>query len=339
MIGQSNRPVERKVVAILKVLSGSPEPLGGRVIARRLSDLGYGLGERAVRYHLKWMDERGLTQTVGRKDGRQITSAGLDELKSALVTDRLGCIASRIELLAYATTFDLESREGRLPIDVSVFAKNDLPRALEIMHRAFTAGYGVSGLVASASEGERLGDVTIPQGRVGLASVSSIAVSGVLLKAGIPVVCRFEGLLELRDRQAVRFTQLVDCAGCSLHTAEILIAGGMTSVGDAVASGDGQILASFFEVPFPSKSETEAILERLRAAGFDGLVSMGEVSEPLCEVTTEINRVGLILRHGLNPAAAAAETGIEATNRAMGGMIGHKELRRIGDLLEKRRRR
>lgn len=56
MIGQA-REVERKIIATLKVLSDSQQPLGGRVIARRLDELGIDLGERAVRYHLKLMDE------------------------------------------------------------------------------------------------------------------------------------------------------------------------------------------------------------------------------------------------------------------------------------------
>ncbi len=56
MIGQQTQEVERKIIAILKVLSDSPRPLGGRVLARHLGDLGIDLGERAVRYHLKLMD-------------------------------------------------------------------------------------------------------------------------------------------------------------------------------------------------------------------------------------------------------------------------------------------
>ena len=45
MIGQENREVERKTIAILRVLNDCAEPLGGRVIARRLSDLGIDLGK------------------------------------------------------------------------------------------------------------------------------------------------------------------------------------------------------------------------------------------------------------------------------------------------------
>lgn len=55
-MGFETQDVERKVLAILRVVGDSQEALGARVIARRLKDLGVELGERAVRYHLKLMD-------------------------------------------------------------------------------------------------------------------------------------------------------------------------------------------------------------------------------------------------------------------------------------------
>jgi len=51
--------VERKIYSILKVLANSAEPAGSIVIARALKELGIDLGERAIRYHLKLMDEQG----------------------------------------------------------------------------------------------------------------------------------------------------------------------------------------------------------------------------------------------------------------------------------------
>ncbi len=77
MIGRDSVDVERKVLSILKVLQASPQPLGARVIARQLEDYGVALTERTVRYHLKLMDERGLTEPRGR-DGRIITPAGIE---------------------------------------------------------------------------------------------------------------------------------------------------------------------------------------------------------------------------------------------------------------------
>jgi len=85
-MGFETQDVERKVFSILKILHDSQGVLGARIIARRLKDVGIELGERAVRYHLKLMDERGLTQLVGR-NGRVITESGIEELESAFVRD------------------------------------------------------------------------------------------------------------------------------------------------------------------------------------------------------------------------------------------------------------
>ena len=65
--------IERKGILILKILNESQNPVGARVIARKMSEQNVQLSERTVRYHLKLMDERGLTKFIGRRDGRIIT--------------------------------------------------------------------------------------------------------------------------------------------------------------------------------------------------------------------------------------------------------------------------
>ena len=82
-MGFETQDIERKISAMLKILSESQEALGARIIARRLKDYGLELGERGVRYHLKLMDERGLTRLIGR-EGRVITESGIEELESGI---------------------------------------------------------------------------------------------------------------------------------------------------------------------------------------------------------------------------------------------------------------
>ena len=89
-MGFETQDVERKVLAILNILGDSQEAVGSRIIAKRLKDRGVDLGERAVRYHLRLMDERGLTRLAGRRDGRVITELGQAELKRAMVTHKVG---------------------------------------------------------------------------------------------------------------------------------------------------------------------------------------------------------------------------------------------------------
>ena len=129
MIGIETQEVKRKELSILKILGDSQEPLGARIIARRLKDYGVYLGERAVRYHLKLMDERGLTRLVSR-DGRLITELGAEELGNALVRDKVGFAIARIELLAFRTDFDWDKRTGSIPVNISFFPKAKFGRAL-----------------------------------------------------------------------------------------------------------------------------------------------------------------------------------------------------------------
>ena len=107
------------------------------------------------------MDERGLTRTVGR-DGRLITESGIKELRSALVRDKVGFATSRIELLAFRTSFNEEKRIGSVPVNISFFPKENFAQALQAMKPAFAAGLCISDLVAVAREGERLGEITVP---------------------------------------------------------------------------------------------------------------------------------------------------------------------------------
>jgi len=331
MLRQENRDTERKLMAILTVLRNSAEPVGARVIAGRLEDLGVQLGERGVRYHLRLMDERGLTRLVGRRDGREITEVGVDELRSALVGDRVGSVTSRIETLAYFTSLDLDSCSGEVPLNTSLFHKEDYADALKAMRPVFAAGLCVSDLVLQALEADRLAGMTVPPGKAGLSTVSSIAIAGVLIRAGVPLHPSFTGLLELRDGKPHRFTELIDCSGCSLDPAEVFIAGRMTSAAAAAATGNGEIVAELWQLPAACEPAVERTVERLKQAGLDGVAVMGRVNTPVCEVSVDPDRVGLVLKHGLNPVAAAVEAGIEVRNHSMSGVADWRSLRSFVD--------
>lgn len=332
MIGFETQEVERKVISILKIVNDSQQPLGARIIAYRLKDHGVELGERAVRYHLKLMDERGLTQLIGR-EGRIITESGIEELKSALVGDKVGFAISRIELLAFRTDFDLDKRTGSVPVNVSLFPKEKFGRALQAMKSAFAKGLCISDLVAVAQEGEMFGELTVPQGKVGLVTVCSIVINGILLKVGVPMSSKFSGILQIRNHKPLRFVELIHYAGCSLDPSEIFIRAGMTSVTEVIRKGEGKILATYREIPAPCQPMAEETMAKLKAAGLGGLLLMGNTSEPICEIPMELNRIGIILCNGLNPVAAAKEAGIEAESYGMSAVVEYQSLIKFQELI------
>jgi repressor of nif and glnA expression len=331
MIGADTKDVERKVLTILRVLSEIQEPLGARLIAQRLKGYGVDLGERAVRYHLKLMDERGLTTLVGR-DGRMITERGIEEVGDALVGDKVGFAITRIELLSFRTDFDWDKGTGAVPVNVSFFPRRKFSRALEVMKPVFAAGLCVSEKVAVAQEGQQLGDLTVPEGHTGFATVCSIVINGTLLKAGVPMDSRFGGILQIRNRKPKRFVELLNYSGSSLDPSEVFIRARMTSVQSAAEDGNGKILANFREIPAACQIIVEGVINRLKQIGIDGLFVIGNTSEPVCEIPVELNKIGMVLIGGLNPVAAAEELGIEAQNHGMSTVMEYKKLTRVWEI-------
>lgn len=98
----------------------------------------------------------------------------------------------------------------------SLFNKDDFPKALADMEVVFKAGLCVSELVATAPEGQKLGDVVITKGKIGLATVCSAVINGVLLKHGVPMRSKLERVLELRDSRPSRFVAIINYGGTSL---------------------------------------------------------------------------------------------------------------------------
>ncbi len=331
MIQGTSTDTERKIIAILKVLSDPVEPLGSITIARRLESEGLLLSERAVRNHLKIADERGYTQPAGH-DGRMITPEGMEEVKEALALEQLGSVRDKLELLAFQTTFDPEKKTGHLSINTSLIDKGKFKKAIAAMKDAFKAGICVSDLVATASEGERLGSVTVPKGKIGLATVCSVVINGVLLKAGVPTDFRFGGVLEVRNKRPRRFVAVMEYAGSSVDPSEQFIRARMTSVGEAARTGNGKILGVFRTIPAPARAIVEEKTALLKEAGIGGLFAMGNTSEPVAQIPVGLNRVAIVQLGGLNPVAAAVEAGIEIENIAESGMIEYQALSSVWKL-------
>lgn len=319
--------IERKIILILRILKESREPLGARIIARRMQDEGVLLSERTVRYHLRIMDERGLTHLVGRQDGRIITDKGIAEIADAMVQDKVGLAISRIEIMAYKTTFNPENGQGLLPVNISFFPQHLFKDALKVMGPAFEAGLAVSNLVAVAGDNERLGDAVVPAGCIGLATVCSLIVNGILLKAGIPMDSKFGGIIQMKNKEPLRFVELIHYSGSSLDPSEAFIRAEMTSVQKVIVKGEGNILANFREIPALCRPLVEELIGKLRKFDIGGVISMGEVSEPVCQVHVDLNKVGMILIGGLNPVACAQEAGIKAENRGMAMLMDYRELK------------
>jgi len=306
----------RKTAAILRVLEEAGRSLGGAKVARALRAAGIDLKQRMVRNYLEAADAAGLTVNLGRR-GRQITSRGRQELSSAVVFDKLGTIDARADELAYCMTLDLARRNGTLILNVSTVPQERLAEARRIVARVMRAGLGMGryGLVTEA--GAELAGYQVGPNEAAIGTVCSITLNGLLRGAGIPVVARFGGLLEIRGGEAFRFVHIIHYDGTTLDPVEIFIRARMTSVLAVVDGGTGLVGASFREVPAAALPRVEKAVEQMQRAGLGGRVIIGQPSRPLFDIPVGPGRAGIVVTAGLNPLAAVAEAGIPTSNRAL----------------------
>jgi repressor of nif and glnA expression len=100
----------------------------------------------------------------------------------------------------------------------------------------------------------------------------------------------------------------------------------MTTVQSTIQTGDGMILANFREIPSICHTLMQDILRKMKASGIHGVFVTGEVSEPVCEIPVDMNKMGVILAGGLNPVACVQEAGIIAESRAMSAVMNYRDL-------------
>lgn len=321
-----DKEVERKIYAILKILGKNSDPMGASLISRQLSkNYGINLSDRAIRYHLKIMDEQGLTKGFG-KTGRIITDKGREEAKNALVADKVGMVITKIQEAAYLTDLDLNTGQGKIVLNISLIDVEQLDKALRAMRPVFMADLGISKFMIVAKEGRRIGDIMVPAGKAAIGTICSVTINGLLMRAGIPVDSLFAGILQVENNEPKRFTEIIKYEGTSLDPLEIFIRSGMTSVTDAAKTGSGLILASFRELSAVALPAAQERIEAMKRLGISGVIMIGEPSQPLVGVPVGMDKIGMVIAGGLNPLAAVEEAGIATHSKAMSTLVEFSHL-------------
>jgi repressor of nif and glnA expression len=325
MKNESYDKIEKKRLAILSILREAKEPLGSQKITELMNHMRYDIRERTVRFHLNAMDAAGLTECVGRQ-GRLITNQGRLELSQARAFEKVGFLAARIDELSYRMDFDLEKREGTVVVNMSLVPRREFLLSYTHMIEVFKKGYSMGKLLALFEPGEQVGEMTVPEGMVGIGTVCSITLNGVLVSHGIPVVSRFGGLLEYRSWKPLRFTALINYDGTTLDPLEIFIKSGMTDYRGATQSGDGTVGAGFRELPASSREEVMDLAGDLEKIGLGGILEVGYSGRDLLEIPINEGRIGVIVMGGLNPMAILTEYGVKVHSRALSALIDYRRL-------------
>jgi repressor of nif and glnA expression len=206
------------------------------------------------------------------------------------------------------------------------------------MQQVFEAGYAMGKLVTLLRPGEQVGSTAVPEGYVGIGTVCSITVNGILVAHGIPTHSRFGGLLELRDHKPTRFVEFIHYDGTTIDPLEAFIRSVMTDYVGATRTGNGLIGASFREVPADSRNQVLELAQRMERIGLGGVYLVGWPGRPLLEVPVSEGRLGLVVIGGLNPVAILEEEGIKVRRTgALAGLIEYNRLFHYQELEERAR--
>jgi len=326
--------IERKRLAILKILREVGKPLGSQQITDKLTALGYDISGRTARFHLLAMDKQGLTEYVGKR-GRRITQLGIEEITNARVHEKVGFLSAKIDQMTFSMDFDLETLEGSLIVNISLIKLHDLIPACPLIKRVYEKGFSMGELISLFEPGDRVGEMIIPSGYIGVGTVCSITLNGVLLAQKIPVNSRFGGLLEIQEHKPVRFVSIINYDGTSLDPLEIFIKSGMTDYLGATGDGNGLIGAGFREMPSATRDTVQVIADRLSKVGLGGFMQIGMPNQDVSEIPVSEGNIGAVVIGGLNPIAILEEAGFEIHSRALSGHVEYSRLFSYRELEER----
>jgi len=305
--------------------------------AKALLAMGLDLQPRTIRLYLLQLDKARFTKLVSRRFGRVITDRGREELARTNVMEKLGIVAAKVDSLGYRMTFRIRNGTGTIIMNVCLIKKEDLARALPEMESVFARNLGMGKKIIVAREGETMGGTQVPKDMLGLGTVCSVTLNGILLHEGIPVVSRFGGLLEMRDWKPVRFVEAIEYRGSTLDPIEVFIRADMTRVRNVVRSGSGLICASFREVPSVAVEDIRRAERAITAHGLGGILALGKPNQPFLGVPVSEGYSGMVVIGGLNPIAAAHEAGVPISLRSLAGLQEFSTLKTIEEATKEAR--
>ncbi|MFM5883058.1 NrpR regulatory domain-containing protein [Methanobrevibacter gottschalkii] len=286
---------EHRMIEILRILSEQEKPTGSKLIADELKNKGFNLGERAVRYHMQILDEKGFTERIGNS-GRKITKLGLEKLEKGLIYDQVDFIYSKFEEMIYLTDFNYMTQEGKVVVNTSTIYNEE---SVDIIKNIIQSDLSVSPYVNL----NRIGN----NGEMEVTTLCGTTIDGVLLNEGIPSQPKYGGLLKIEDSEPVKFTELISYKKTSVPPLEAFSAKGCTSIMDVVENGEGIIPANFRLIPGIGREKAINIINKLDKIGIGGVIAISEEEKDILGLSVPEGMVGISIVGGITPFCAVQE--------------------------------
>lgn len=237
-----------------------------------------------------------------------------------------------IEEEAMQVTYDPALNEGKVIYNLSLVDAGDLDAVLAIMKETYRAGVSPSGLAQVIQAGEKIGGHTIPDGKVGICTVCSITLDGVMIRRGAALHPIGGGVVQIEHGTPRRFTDMVLYDATTIDPLELLVSQDVTDVSGVVAAGRGNVLANLRECHMEAEPTVAAVIEDLERSMVAGVLEIGPPNAPILGVSCSPQYFGIAILGGTNVMAAVKEAGYTVKINSLKGLIDVSRLEPLYDL-------
>jgi hypothetical protein len=220
--------------------------------------------------------------------------------------------------LIQQVNFDVEKQKGEIVANVSYVHKKDMDDALGIMEETFNNN------PKYINPYYKLVDHPDDKDKVGIATICSLSIDGILINNGIMSNPKYSGLLELTEPPL--FIDLISYNGTTLDPHKIFLSKNMTSISGE--NGPNKILASVKEIPYISRDYAVQILDVLNNIGFS-IYKIGKPRELVYNSKVDNYNFGVITGGGLNSIGAVKEKGIDIEVKAVEKLLPFEKMDRL----------
>jgi len=318
----------RKEIEILRILSEFDKPVGSTLLRQELRKRGFFLSERTIRYHLQLLEIKGFVLGHERS-GRTITPQGLEELSRAMASQRLGSVVTRFLSMAYWVTYDPNVDSGMVVANVSIMDKVFQDKMLETVKALRGMDLLPAPYIKVLADEEEYRDISVPEEKVALLTVCDLTIDGILIHAGIPLLYKYGGIVQMVNRKPIRFVEMISYEGTTIPPLELFVVSNRTSITGVLKTGSGMLPVALREIPTEARERTVKILTNLRNKGWRGVLVLGEPNESVLGVPITMDRFGLCMVGGLIPGAAMMEEGAKVETFAPHCIVPIEEMTRI----------
>lgn len=304
---------------ILRALAEAGEAVSIREILLLLKKRGIRITEGAIRKNLEKLSLMGYISKDGTKV--DITKDGLRSLNQATIFERLGEFKDLVEYNMLYSTFDLYTLSGTVPTNVVVVDKDRIEESLRIMKSVADANLVTSRYIVMAEENENLGGITIPQGKVGIGTISSTIYNVIMLSCGVVLGSEFAGLLYYENYEPIGISEIINYSGTTISPGLLFIRGGYTSVYEVAETGKGYVLTaikSFNEFAIEVVEREIALADARGIRGvlttslpMDNRLKLPVYKKALLITLAGINYIAPLFERGIGPELRINETLVE----------------------------